>query len=54
MNKIFDVTADKMQETMSTFTLNEIYQQIIKAFQTEETKQVINETYKGAYLPAWD
>ncbi|PWM23230.1 MAG: metal ABC transporter substrate-binding protein [Oscillospiraceae bacterium] len=33
---------------------NEIYQQIIKAFQTEETKQVINETYKGAYLPAWD
>ena len=27
MNKIFDVTADKMQETMSTFTLNEIYQQ---------------------------
>ena len=33
---------------------NEIYQQIIKAFQTGETKQVINETYKGAYLPAWD
>ena len=27
MNKIFDVTADKMQETMSAFTLNEIYQQ---------------------------
>ena len=27
MNKIFDVTADKMQETMSTFTLTEIYQQ---------------------------
>lgn len=27
MNKIFDVTADKMKETMSTFTLNEIYQQ---------------------------
>lgn len=27
MNKIFGVTADKMQETMSTFTLNEIYQQ---------------------------
>ena len=27
MNKIFDVTADKMKETMSTFTLSEIYQQ---------------------------
>ena len=27
MNKIFGVTADKMQETMSTFTLSEIYQQ---------------------------
>ncbi|HIX90089.1 MAG TPA: SIS domain-containing protein [Candidatus Agathobaculum pullicola] len=27
MNKIFDVTADKMKKTMSTFTLNEIYQQ---------------------------
>ena len=27
MNKIFDVSEEKMQQTMSTFTLNEIYQQ---------------------------
>ena len=27
MNKIFDVTEEKMQQTMSTFTLTEIYQQ---------------------------
>ncbi len=33
---------------------NPVYQQIVKAFQTEETARVIAETYKGAYLPAWN
>lgn len=32
---------------------NEVYQKVLKAFQSEETKKVLEETYKGAYLPAY-
>lgn len=32
---------------------NEVYQKVIKAFQSAETKKVIDETYKGAYLAAF-
>lgn len=33
---------------------NETYAKIVEAYQTEETKKVIEETSKGASIPAWD
>lgn len=30
-----------------------LYQKIVEYFQTDETAQLIEEIYKGAYLPAW-
>lgn len=30
------------------------YKKVVKAYQTEATKKVINQTSKGAELPAWD
>lgn len=32
---------------------NELYQKVIKAFQTAETEKVIEDVYKGAYKPAF-
>lgn len=32
---------------------NKTYKKVLKAFQSEETKKVMEETYKGAFLPAW-
>ncbi|MGL5436525.1 MAG: MetQ/NlpA family ABC transporter substrate-binding protein [Lachnospiraceae bacterium] len=32
---------------------NELYQKIVSAYQSEEVAQVIEDTYKGAYIPAW-
>ena len=32
---------------------NETYKKIVKAFQSDDVKKVIEETYKGAYIPAW-
>lgn len=32
---------------------NEIYQKIVDTFHSDEVAKVIEETYKGAYLPAW-
>ena len=32
---------------------NEIYRKIVEAYHTDKTAQVIDETYKGAYIPAW-
>ncbi len=32
---------------------NELYQKIVKAYQTEDTKKVIEETSKGSSIPAW-
>lgn len=33
---------------------NEVYQKIVDAYQTEETKAVIDETSKGSSVPAWE
>lgn len=33
---------------------NEVYQKIVDAYQTEETKAVIEETSKGSSVPAWE
>lgn len=33
---------------------NEVYQKIVDAYQTDETKKVIEETSKGSSVPAWD
>lgn len=33
---------------------NENYRKLVEVYQSEEVKQVINEAYKGAYLPAWE
>lgn len=33
---------------------NETYQKIVDAYQTEDTKKVIEETSKGSSIPAWD
>ncbi len=33
---------------------NEIYKKIVKAYQADDTKKVIEETSKGASIPAWD
>ncbi|UUV98054.1 MetQ/NlpA family ABC transporter substrate-binding protein [Vagococcus luciliae] len=33
---------------------NETYKKIVDAYQTEETKKVIEETSKGSSIPAWD
>lgn len=32
---------------------NETYKKVLKAFQSEETKKVLEETYKGAYVAAY-
>ena len=32
---------------------NEVYQKILAAYQTAEVEKVLEEVYKGAYLPAW-
>lgn len=32
---------------------NEIYKKIVKAYQSDDVKKVIEEVYKGAYIPAW-
>lgn len=33
---------------------NEVYKKIVKAYQSEDTKKVIEETSKGSSIPAWD
>ncbi|NLM35805.1 MAG: MetQ/NlpA family ABC transporter substrate-binding protein [Clostridiales bacterium] len=33
---------------------NEIYKKIVKAYQSEAVKEVFADTFKGAYIPAWD
>lgn len=33
---------------------NDIYQKVVKAYQAEDTKEVIAETSKGSSVPAWD
>ena len=33
---------------------NETYKKVVDAYQTEETKKVIEEKYKGSLLPAWE
>lgn len=33
---------------------NPVYQKVVKAYQTEATKQAIQKTYKGAQKAAWD
>lgn len=32
---------------------NEVYKKVLKAFQSEETKKVLDETFQGAYSPAF-
>ena len=32
----------------------EAYKDVVKAYQTEKVKKVINEQYKGLEKPAWD
>lgn len=32
---------------------NENYKKIVKAYQSDDVKKVIEDVYKGAYLPAW-
>lgn len=32
---------------------NELYKKVVAAYQTDATKKVLEETYKGLYLPAW-
>jgi len=34
-------------------TDNETFQQIVEIYQTEETAQLIEETYNGGLVPAW-
>lgn len=33
---------------------NEVYQQVVDAYQTERTAEVIEETSNGADIPAWE
>ncbi|MDC4242381.1 MULTISPECIES: MetQ/NlpA family ABC transporter substrate-binding protein [Bacillota] len=33
---------------------NEVYKKIVKAYQTDDVKKVINETSKGSSIPAWE
>ena len=33
---------------------NEVYQKVVDAYQTDETKKVIDETSKNTSFPAWD
>ncbi len=32
---------------------NELYKKIVAAYQSDDTKQVVEETYKGSYIPVW-
>ena len=34
-------------------TENEVYQKIVEAYQSEDTKEIIEETSKGSSVPAW-
>lgn len=33
---------------------NEVYQRIVKEFQSEETKKIFQDTFKGFFVPAWE
>jgi D-methionine transport system substrate-binding protein len=33
---------------------NELYQEIVKAYQTERTKQIYETEFEGIYVPAWE
>ncbi len=33
---------------------NEVYKKIVEAFQSEETKQIFKDEFKGFFVPAWD
>lgn len=33
---------------------NEIYKKIVKAYQSEAVKEIFVDTFKGAYIPAWE
>ena len=33
---------------------NETYKKIVEAYQTDDTKKVIEDTYKGSIIPAWE
>lgn len=32
---------------------NELYKKIVNYFQSDDVAEVIKETYKGSYVPAW-
>lgn len=32
---------------------NELYKKIVAAYQSDDTKAVVEETYKGSYIPVW-
>ncbi len=32
---------------------NETYKKIVAAYQSDDTKKIIEETYKGSYVPVW-
>lgn len=33
---------------------NELYQRIVKEFQSEQTKEICKDTFKGFFVPAWE
>lgn len=33
---------------------NEVYKRIVEEFQSEETKQIFKDTFKGYFVPAWE
>ena len=33
---------------------NELYKKVVDYFRTPEVAKVIEETYKGAYIPTWE
>ncbi|OJF97094.1 MetQ/NlpA family ABC transporter substrate-binding protein [Alkalibacterium sp. 20] len=35
-------------------TNNEVFQKVVEAYQSEDTKEIIAETSKGSSIPAWD
>jgi len=33
---------------------NEVCKKVVEAYQTPEVEKVLNELYKGAYIPVWE
>lgn len=55
VNKVEDIDRLKnLIAVQSDEVDNEVYKKVVEAYQTEEVKQTLEDSYNGAFLPAWE